>query len=193
MSAALERNDWEVTDAEGGLLRNWARLANAAIVEIGSYRGRSTCFLAEGSHEGHRVPVYAIDLWESGPGYASIAPGHRRPRPYAQRATREAFDDAVRAHGHGLVRPIQGASVEVAATFDEPIGLLHIDGSHATPDVIADVRAWSPKVERGGVIVFHDADKRTVKDGIAATLDKSPRFWNCVHASGRVAAYRRSA
>lgn len=192
MTTALERNDWEVTDAEGALLQKWARQSRAAIVEIGSYRGRSTCFLAEGSHSGHRVTVYAIDLWESGPGYASIAPGHMRPRPYAERETREMFDEAARLHGHGLIHPMQGASVEVAATFDERIGLLHIDGSHATADVIADVQAWSPKVVRRGVVVFHDADKRSVKNGIKATLGKLPRHWHCIHNNGRVAAYRRA-
>jgi MMP 1-O-methyltransferase len=191
MTTALQRNDWEVSDAEGRLLRKWARSANAAIVEIGSYRGRSTCFLAEGSHQGRGVPVYAVDLWESGPGYASIAPGHMRPRPYAERETRELFDEAALLHGHGLIHPLQGASVEVAKTFIERVGLLHIDGSHATAAVIADVRAWSPKVVKRGVVVFHDADKHTVKAGIDVTLGKHPRHWRRIHARGRVAAYRR--
>jgi hypothetical protein len=37
------------------------QVTKGCIVEVGSYRGRSTVFLARGSLDGYKVPVYAID------------------------------------------------------------------------------------------------------------------------------------
>lgn len=186
-----ERNDWEVTDDEGVMLTGWAQSSKAAIVEIGSYRGRSTTFLAAGSSAGGAHPVYAVDLWESGPGFASIAPGRMIKRPYAERSTREAFNANAETYGFGLIRAMQGNSVAVAQTFTDPIGMLFVDGSHATRDVVADVRAWAGRVIAGGIIAFHDSEKRQVRAGINATITRQPSVWQKVFDEGRLAAFQR--
>lgn len=58
-------NDIEgwLADVEGALLYSLARKCNAngVIVEIGSWKGKSTIFIAKGSEAGQRVRVYAID------------------------------------------------------------------------------------------------------------------------------------
>jgi hypothetical protein len=55
-----------LTAAEGERL---AQLASGvpldkSIVEIGSYKGKSACYLGLGSRSGHGAPVFAVDLWE---------------------------------------------------------------------------------------------------------------------------------
>lgn len=180
MTVALWKRDaLEVTDGEGAVLGDLARLvpAHLSIVEIGSYRGRSTCFLAAGAAEGAKAPIFAVDLWTDGPGYAVVEPGSRLDRPYAEPSTREAFDVAVAEHGHGLVTARQGASIEVARKFDRPIGLLFVDGSHAHEDVLADIRAWTPKVWPRGFVVFHDYQAPSVSSAVDGTLGAAPLLW----------------
>jgi MMP 1-O-methyltransferase len=185
-----KRDALEVTDGEGALLDGLAGLATQAIVEIGSYRGRSTCFLARGSHLGSGAPVYAVDLWTDGPGYAVVAPGSRLERPYAEPSTRMAFDVAIAEHGHGLVTPLQGHSLDIAATFTDPIGLLFIDGSHATLDVLADIAAWCGKLVAGGVVAFHDYSEEVVRAAVRQTLDMDPA-WVHTESVERIGVYQR--
>ena len=49
----------------GELLYSFAALVSAdqAIVELGSYRGKSTCYLATGAALVNGAPVYAVDAW----------------------------------------------------------------------------------------------------------------------------------
>ncbi len=50
-------------DKEGQLLYDLAKncTGKGVIVEIGSWKGKSTTWLAHGSKEGNKVRVYAID------------------------------------------------------------------------------------------------------------------------------------
>lgn len=187
-----KRDALEVTDGEGALLEALARAVprGQVVVEIGSYRGRSTCFLARGSRAGSGAPIYAVDLWTDGPGYAVVEVGSRLDRPYAEQSTRQAFDDAVAQHGHGLVTALQGASTGVAESFEDPVGLLHIDGSHATADVLADIAAWCPKVAARGVVAFHDFTAGVVRTAVSRTLD-ADLAWRQAATLERIGVYRR--
>jgi predicted O-methyltransferase YrrM len=188
-----ERNGHEVTDAEGGAL---ARLARAVpegqlIIEVGSYRGRSTCFLAAGSAQGGRADVYAVDLWTAAPEMQADRKGKLKRRPYRSAEARQAFDEAVRRYGHGLVHAIQGASIEVAETFGPGVaGLVFIDASHAAADVAADCRAWAPTIASGGIIAFHDWDFPGVRAGVDAGLDHGE--WRHIATAERIHVLQRA-
>jgi MMP 1-O-methyltransferase len=107
------------------------------IVEIGSWRGKSTICLARGSQAGASVPVYAIDRH---------VPGRF-----------EKFERNVRRAGVAdLVRPIRSRSQDAADDFREPIELLFVDGAHDEAGVREDFEKWVPKVVEGGIVAFHD-------------------------------------
>jgi predicted O-methyltransferase YrrM len=108
-----------------------------AIVEIGSWKGKSTIVLARGSRAGSRVPVYAVD-------------------PHADYRFEEFRANVERAGIADLVRPIRSLSQPAADTFDEPIELLFVDGSHDERLVREDAEKWLPKVVDGGFVAFHD-------------------------------------
>ena len=54
--------DGFLTDNEGELLHNFAKrcTSKGTIVEIGSWKGKSTIWLGNGSKKGNRATVYAI-------------------------------------------------------------------------------------------------------------------------------------
>jgi glycosyltransferase involved in cell wall biosynthesis len=51
---------------------------------------------------------------------------------------------------------IEGDFDEVAKTWDKPINILHIDGSHKYEDIKKDFETWSKFVNDDGVILLHD-------------------------------------
>jgi predicted O-methyltransferase YrrM len=153
-----------VSEIEGDILAaNAERVpADLAIVEIGSYMGLSTCYLASRSS----APIYAIDLWDL--KLATEKKGPRNKHKYAVRFDSKAafarFNHNISANGYReRVTWIKAPSTEVAKAWTRPIGMLFIDGAHDKVSVQADYDAWSPFVTPGGVIAFHDADKGNVR------------------------------
>lgn len=137
--------DGFLSDPEIELLLNAGRTAQQAIVEIGSYRGRSTLALAWAAS----VPVYAIDPHET-----FIAEGGHEFNGGADRA---AFMRALLATGMAAkVRLINLPSVQVARGWECALDVLWIDGDHREQAVCADVRAWLPFVIPGGLVLLHD-------------------------------------
>lgn len=142
-----------------------------AIVEVGSQGGASTSWLAMGSAKGKGATVTAVDLWDAQPEgrWSRYTTTQARERFMAQMAY-------IVAAGHvpeGLVRPIQGHSLEVAADWDQPIGLLHIDAMHTVEACGADLRAWTPHVVPGGIVVVHDWSMKSVRSAVKAWLPDS--------------------
>jgi predicted O-methyltransferase YrrM len=122
-----------------------------AVVEIGSYCGRSTSVLA--GVVGLVWPggkVYAIDPHE---GELTI-PGDqvRRETSTWERFTRTI----VGADLSEVVVPIRKRSFEVA--WDSSIGLLFIDGLHDFANVSRDFHHFQRWVAPGGYVVFDDYD-----------------------------------
>jgi len=127
-----------LTDEEGEALYELARACTGkgAIVEIGSFKGKSTVCLGLGSQAGASVPIYAID------------PHQERFPEFKTNVQRAGIDE--------LVRPLPSLSQLAADDFDEPIELLFVDGSHEYELVLEDFEKWVPKVVDGGWVVFHD-------------------------------------
>jgi predicted O-methyltransferase YrrM len=143
----------EISEREGlGLAWLASRVpAGQCIVEIGSYRGRSTCYLAEGAlHSGRdeAVQVFAIDLWGEAPW----------PQ-YADPANYEAFCRAICAlRLRDVVTSMLADSCAVGAAWaGPPIGLLFVDADHTFEAVIGDYHAWERHISPGGLLALHDA------------------------------------
>jgi MMP 1-O-methyltransferase len=128
-----------LTDEEGEALFELARSCrgDGVIVEIGSWKGKSTVCLGLGSQAGNSVPVYAID-------------------PHADYRFGDFKTNVERAGIAELVRPIASLSQAAADDFDQPIELLFVDGSHEYDLVLEDFEKWVPKVVEGGWVAFHD-------------------------------------
>ena len=128
-----------LTDEEGEALYDLARACTGkgVIVEIGSWKGKSTICLGLGSRGGASLPIYAVD-------------------PHADYRFGDFKTNTERAGITDLVRPIASLSQPAADHFDEPIELLFVDGSHEYDLVLEDFEKWVPKVVDGGWVVFHD-------------------------------------
>jgi predicted O-methyltransferase YrrM len=127
-----------------------------AVVEIGSYLGRSTAFLALGVKRAGRPPVVAVDHFEGSPEHQAGA-SHESGVLVAEGTTFHQFQrNLERAGAAAHVRAIRARSIEAARGWREPIRLLFIDGDHSYEATRADFAAWSPQVEGNGLVAFHD-------------------------------------
>lgn len=121
------------------------------IVEIGSWKGKSTIALGLGSAAGARAPVFAIDPHTG-------SPDHLAKRPGEKIWTFDEFKKNIRAAGlHDLVTPVLDTAERVAPDWKRPIELLHLDVNyHAYEPGKEDFLAWSKLVMDGGTIALHN-------------------------------------
>jgi predicted O-methyltransferase YrrM len=134
-----------LSDAQGRALlaAAAATTGRGAIVEIGSWKGRSTVWLAEGARlAGQRV--HAIDR-------------HTQSREDPSANTLAEFLGNInRAGVADVVDPLVMSSADAAAVVRGPVELLFIDGDHSFDGVRRDAEIWLPRVMDGGLVMFHD-------------------------------------
>jgi MMP 1-O-methyltransferase len=149
--ATVQALDGWLSPKEGRLLFHLARncKGRGAIVEIGSWKGKSTIWLAHGSGASSQTKVHAIDPHTGSPEHAET---------FGQVWTFEEFKrNIANANVQRLVVPHVDFSTAVARAFDEPVELIFVDGLHEYEGVRDDFDAWFPKVLDGGTMAFHDS------------------------------------
>jgi predicted O-methyltransferase YrrM len=146
----LDRTEGMTSREEVKLLYELAReVQSGCIVEVGSYRGRSTVALGRGSLDGHRVPVFAVEPHQT---FTGILGGRFGP------ADAGAFHRAMVETGcYHVVRLVSLSSEQVVPGWRSPVALLWIDGDHRYEGVRRDFESWRPHLAAGAKIVFDDA------------------------------------
>jgi len=129
------------------------------VLEVGSYCGKSTIYLASAARQAGQV-VVTVDHHhgseENQPGWeyhdASLvdpATGRLDTLPFLRATlTGLGLDDDVIA--------IIGRSADVARLWQAPLGMLFIDGGHTEAAAQADYEGWAPRVAPGGALAIHD-------------------------------------
>lgn len=179
-----------VSEVEGQMLAELAGLVDPprVIVEIGSYTGKSTCFLAVAASE----PVYAIDLWDL------LLPGEKKKRrnkhKYAVKFNSTAARDVFTQRTGGLnnVIPVRADSREVSKIWTQPIGLLFIDGAHDFASVKADYDGFAGFVWRGGYLAMHDATPGSRVDKVIEQVIVPSGLWGERRQVDRLAVFQRN-
>lgn len=139
------RDEFSCTVKEGELLYRLASRATGAIVEIGSWKGYSTIWLASGSICGNKVTVYAVDTF--GGDIHNLVSGEGSTYSEFRKNIEEAGLDSV-------VIPIVTSSAEAARLWSIPVRMLFLDGDH--DDIENDFARWYPHLVVGGFIALHD-------------------------------------
>lgn len=116
-----------------------------AIVEIGSYKGKSTCYLASRA----TAQVWAIDAW--------YLEGNVNGRFGFNHAFAEFCQQVTAMDYWDRIRHIVGFGSEIA-WLGPSVGLLFVDGDHSADAVESDVRAWLPRMAPGAAIILDDLD-----------------------------------
>ncbi len=140
-------------------------LTEGVIVEIGSWKGKSTICLALGSMAAGGGKVYGVDphkpLAEEG---------------YVEDTEAEFLKNIKDAEVQTHVVPMVMTSEQAAKGWNKPIALLWIDGDHRYEQAKRDFLLWEPHVIEGGIVALHDTIRK-----------KGPRrvLWENVFHSNR--------
>lgn len=139
------------------LARRAARIG--PIVEIGSYLGRSTLFLAAAVAEEASGVIFSIDHHRGSEEMQSGWPDHDPSLVDPGTGTMDSlphFRTALKGATDGIVTCVVGESAAVARRWHAKAGLVFIDGGHGEAVCWSDCRSWAPHVSPGGFLVFHD-------------------------------------
>lgn len=133
-----------------------AQIKPSKILEIGSFEGRSTCYVIETSGALQDLEVHCVDTWEGGAEHAGLEV------PAVEQRFRRNTSRAIASVTHrvNLVvhkKPSNLALVElISAGHVSSFDLIYVDGSHQAPDVLSDAVLSFRLVRKGGLIVFDD-------------------------------------
>jgi predicted O-methyltransferase YrrM len=126
------------------------------VVEIGTYRGRSTVALALGSRIGNGCRVYTIDPHFD---YKGVKGGDFGPKDMAALYTNLTKSGV----GETVAVVCLPSLASAKAWTEKNVGLLWLDGDHSYEGVRGDLEAWFPWLASDGMVAFHDVDAPGVK------------------------------
>jgi predicted O-methyltransferase YrrM len=174
-----------MTDEQARRLWEAARAvpSGGRIVEIGSYRGRSTIVLARAGGAVVAIDPHAGN--DRGPqeieGYASEA-----------RSDHAAFlANLERAGVRDRVRHVRLPSAAAHSEVDGRIDLLYIDGAHRYAPARDDIRDWGDRVAPGGTMLIHDGFSAIGVTLATLRLLVPGRRFRYLGRTGSLVAYRR--
>lgn len=210
MESVLAQEDRERLHQVQGLITlaesdRLAELAAAAprwtsIVEVGSHTGRSTLWLAAGARAGEGAHITAIDPWPE-PGYTAHYEDVKSDDDPFEFSTGQAVfekfrDNVTEESAWGDLTALRAGSLEVAAQWVNPVGLLFLDAMHGYQDVKNDCDAWLGHVVRDGVLAMHDwfddgalTHPSQVADALGASWN--PASWSVLPMSDNLFVARR--
>jgi hypothetical protein len=124
----------------------------AVFVELGSWKGRSTCFMGvEIANSGKHIGFHAVDHW-----LGSDEPAHDADADAREGRLFDVFLQNIEPV-KDYVRPVRGDSATAAAEFaDESVDFVYVDAEHTFAGVSRDMDAWWPKLKPGGVMAGDD-------------------------------------
>ena len=157
------------------------------MVEIGSFRGRSTVVLAAAAPGD--AQVVAIDPHRGG----DRGPGEIRPDEAVGGADQAAFEaNLAAARVAHRVTHVRKPSGEALGDVSGPVDLLFVDGAHRLGPARGDIVRWGDRVPDGGTMLVHDAFSSVgVTLALLSTAFVSRR-WRYVGRVGSLAEYRRA-
>lgn len=139
-------------------------------LEIGSYCGKSAVYLGTACKENGSV-LFSLDHHtgseEQQPGEEYFDP-ELLDQETGKIDTLRFFRKTITEFDlEDTVIPIVGHSEIVGRTWQTPLNLIFIDGSHAYESVFNDSKIWAKHLIMGGYLLFHDIFSDPAKGGQA--------------------------
>lgn len=138
-------------------------------VEVGSYKGRSSCFMAvEIARSGKDIRFDCIDTWEGSEEHQAGA--YAEDSDVVNGTLYETFLKNIEPV-KSYIKPIRMDSVSASKLYkDGSLEFVFIDAAHDYDNVKADINAWLPKIRKGGILGGHDHQIDGVRKAVEEIL-----------------------
>ena len=132
---------------------------HGAVLEIGSYCGKSTIYLGLACRQ-HSATVFALDH-HRGSEEHQVDEYFHDPDLYDDGEgvvdTFKEFRRNIRSAGlDDVVVPVVAGSEAAARQWQTPLAMVFIDGGHSLDAALTDYRCWTAHLIRGGILAIHD-------------------------------------
>ncbi len=150
-----------LAEDEAEALYNYAAEASksGAILEVGSYCGKSTIYLGCAAKPNNGV-VFAVDHHRGSEEHQLGEEYHDADLYDASVELVDTFKDFRKnmraADLDDTVIPIVSSSKVAAKMWHTPLAMVFIDGGHSFEAAEMDYRSWAPQVKIGGILAIHD-------------------------------------
>lgn len=163
------------------------QLCPKKILEIGSYEGKSTCYLIDQMSNLQESEIHCIDTWEGSAEHNGInmSDVETRFRQNINVSLESAkFKSDIKIH--------KGKSKDILISFlsnkmHDYFDFIYVDGSHEAPDVLMDAILSFSLLRTNGIIVFddylwkgYDDPRRCPKMAIDAFVDVFSKHLNII-------------
>lgn len=139
------------------------------IIEIGSWKGRSTHALLSGCHG----DVYAIDHFQGSPGEEQHEEARENPE-----AVYNIFMHHCGKFNNLHVIKADSTSSEAMSKAPRTVDMIFIDGAHTYEAVKRDLEIWAPKAKK--LICGHDYQWEGVAKAVKEYFKKDPRVYDTI-------------
>lgn len=155
------------------------KFPGGTLVEMGTFVGRSLCYLATKAKEsGKPFQIYGIDI--------CTCPMKVEDDPHSPQYVRETFAgnlyaNIIDCNLNDIVSLILAPSVRSAKLFaDKSVDFAFIDTVHDYPTIHAEITTWLPKMKSGSWLAGHDFDTAMFPDMCEAVIELLP---SAIHTS----------
>jgi predicted O-methyltransferase YrrM len=124
-----------------------SKFNNAIFVEVGSWKGKSSAFLAvEIANSGKEIQLYCIDTWNGSEEHKNMDLSNLYDTFLNNMKPLSKYYKAIRMD-----------SVEASTMFEDySLDFVFLDADHSYKGVIKDLHAWDKKIKTNGIIAGHD-------------------------------------
>jgi predicted O-methyltransferase YrrM len=145
--------------------------SGATFVEVGAWKGRSTAYMAvEIANSGKKIDFFVVDTWRG-----SQEPEHLQDQDVINNRLYQVFLKNIKPAAK-QIKAIRLPSTDAARLFkDESLDFVFLDADHAYGAVLSDIKAWLPKIKKGGIIAGDDYDWESVKKAVDEIF-KNPKI-----------------
>ncbi|MCY7377643.1 MAG: class I SAM-dependent methyltransferase [Pyrinomonadaceae bacterium] len=123
--------------------------ANGDVLEIGSFKGKSTVILAKAAQLAGDAKIYAVD--------PLTAPSATDPDLRGDESSLKDFQTNIERHNVAdKIEFHQTFSYQLAETWTRPLRFLWIDGDHTYKGTKLDFDGFAPHLADGAIVAMHD-------------------------------------
>lgn len=194
MNLTIPGHIWSCVDGIGGFLSakeaallyqaalDWP--AAGAVIELGSYEGRSTSVFALAGRRVHAVDAWSLDVDDlSAYGQGSVSADGVFAR-FKDNLIQLGIADRVSVH--------RGDTRAVAQGWGDQGAVLFIDAGHTYEDVSADLKLWTRHLHPQGLLLLHDVLGDTYLGVTKAAGELlSSGAWQVAASAGSVVGFTR--